>query len=376
MAAWDSIPEAERPFQRRLMEVFAGFVEHVDVAGRKAHRRAGASRACATTRIILYVFGDNGASAEGQNGSISELLAQNQIPNTIAQQLAALDGLGGLDALGGPKADNMYHAGWAWAGNTPFRHTKLIASHFGGTRNPLVISWPKGIKPDKRPRPQFHHVNDIVADDLRGHRHQAAQDRRRLRAGSDRRRQHGLFASAMPPPSGKRARSISRTTAAAESIQDGWYAATFGPLTPWLTVRPGLATWDSRQDPWELYDLSRDFSQADDLAAAEPERLARMKEVFLEQARENNVFPIGAGIWLRLHPGGSAQVALPELDFRCLDDPHAGVHGTGARPGAQPRGDRCRTRRGRIGRSLCARRCGRRPDAVPGPAAISSTSTT
>jgi hypothetical protein len=85
-------------------------------------------------------------------------------------------------------------------------------------------------------------------------------------------------------------------------FRDGWYAATFGPLTPWLTVSPGLATWDSRQDPWELYDLSRDFSQADDLAAAEPERLARMKEVFLEQARENNAFPIGAGIWLRIHP--------------------------------------------------------------------------
>ena len=70
--------------------------------------------------------------------------------------------LGGLDKLGGPKMDNMYHAGWAWAGDTPLRYTKLIASHFGGTRNPLAISWPVRIKPDKTPRPQFHHVNDIV----------------------------------------------------------------------------------------------------------------------------------------------------------------------------------------------------------------------
>ena len=70
--------------------------------------------------------------------------------------------LGGLDALGGPKMDNMYHAGWAWAGDTPLRYTKLIASHFGGTRNPLAISWPSHIKPDKTPRAQFHHVNDIV----------------------------------------------------------------------------------------------------------------------------------------------------------------------------------------------------------------------
>ena len=107
------------------------------------------------------IWGDNGSSAEGQNGSISELLAQNQIPNTIAQQIKALDELGGLKALGGSQTDNMYHAGWAWAGDTPFRYTKLIASHFGGTRNPLVVSWPKKIKPDKAPRSQFYHVNDI-----------------------------------------------------------------------------------------------------------------------------------------------------------------------------------------------------------------------
>ena len=125
--------------------------------------------------IILYIWGDNGSSAEGQKGSISELLAQNNIPNTIEQQLAALDKLGGLRALGGPKVDNMYHAGWAWAGNTPFQSTKLVAAHFGGTRNPMVISWPKGIKPDKTPRlavpPRQRHRADAVRD----HRHQAAR---------------------------------------------------------------------------------------------------------------------------------------------------------------------------------------------------------
>ena len=161
MVAWDSIPEAERPFQRRLMEVFGGFVEHVDTQlGRVVDEldRLGIR----DNTLVFYIFGDNGSSAEGQNGTISELLAQNQIPNTIDQHLKALDGLGGLDALGGPKMDNMYHAGWAWAGGTPFQHTKLIASHFGGTRNPMAISWPKGIQPDKTPRSQFHHVNDIA----------------------------------------------------------------------------------------------------------------------------------------------------------------------------------------------------------------------
>ncbi len=161
MAAWDSIPEAERPFQRRLMEVFAGFVEHVDAQAGKLIDGLD-QLGLRDNTIVFYIWGDNGSSAEGQHGSISELLAQNQIPNTIQQQLEALEQLGGLDALGSPKTDNMYHAGWAWAGNTPFQHTKLIASHFGGTRNPLVISWPKGIKPTRHRASQFHHVNDIV----------------------------------------------------------------------------------------------------------------------------------------------------------------------------------------------------------------------
>ena len=161
MASWDSIPEAERPFQRRLMEVFAGFVEHTDAQVGKLIDELDRLDLRENT-IVLYIWGDNGSSAEGQGGTISELLAQNQIPNTIVQQLQALEKIGGLEALGTAKTDNMYHAGWAWAGSTPFRHTKLIASHFGGTRNPLVISWPRGIKPDRTPRTQFHHVNDVV----------------------------------------------------------------------------------------------------------------------------------------------------------------------------------------------------------------------
>jgi arylsulfatase len=84
--------------------------------------------------------------------------------------------------------------------------------------------------------------------------------------------------------------------------KDGWYACTFGPLTPWLTAQKGLGDWDSSKDVWELYDLSKDFSQKYDLAKEYPEKLQEMKRLFLEQAKENKVFPIGAGIWLRLHP--------------------------------------------------------------------------
>jgi arylsulfatase len=161
LPAWESIPESEKPFQRRLMEVAAGFGEHVDVqVGRLVDEveRLGYG----DNTLIVYVWGDNGSSAEGQNGTISELLAQNGIPSTVQQHINAMNSLGGLNVLGSPKADNMYHAGWAWAGSSPYQATKLIASHFGGTRNPMSVRWPAKIKPDAVPRTQFHHVNDIV----------------------------------------------------------------------------------------------------------------------------------------------------------------------------------------------------------------------
>ncbi len=300
MPGWDSIPKSERPFQLRLMEVFAGFVEHVDVQAGKVIdelERLGIR----DNTLVIYIFGDNGASAEGQSGTISELLAQNGIPNTIDQHLAALDKLGGLDALGGPKVDNMYHAGWAWAGDTPFQHTKLIASHFGGTRNPMAVSWPARIEPDGTPRPQFHHVNDIVPTvyEILGIVPPKVVDgfAQDLIDGTS---MVYSFADAKAP--GRKHTQYFDNNGSRGLYQDGWFASTFGPLTPWLTVSPGLATWDSTKDVWELYNLSADFSQADNLAAREPQRLEAMKTEFLEVAKENEAFPIGAGIWLRLHP--------------------------------------------------------------------------
>ena len=161
MASWDSIPEDEKPFQRRLMEVFAGFTEHADYhAGRVIDEIEKQGKLDNT--LIFYIWGDNGSSSEGLYGTISEQLAQNGIPTKISQHLDALKELGGLDALGGPKTDNMYHAAWAWAGSTPYQGTKLMGSYFGGIRQPLAVSWPKQIKADPTARPQFHHVIDIV----------------------------------------------------------------------------------------------------------------------------------------------------------------------------------------------------------------------
>jgi arylsulfatase len=300
MAAWKSIPEAERPFQRRLMEVFAGFVEHVDAQAGKVVDELDRLGIRDNT-IIFYIWGDNGSSAEGQHGSISELLAQNQIPNTVAQQIEALNKLGGLDVLGGPKVDNMYHAGWAWAGDTPFHHTKLIASHFGGTRNPLAVSWPARIKADKVPRAQFHHVNDIAPTlyDLLGITPPRVVDGF-TQDPIDGTSMAYSFANATAP--GQKHVQYFDNNGSRGIYRDGWYACTFGPLTPWLTVSPGLATWDANTDIWELYNLSTDFSQAENLAAQDPQRLEQMQALFLQEAEANKVFPIGAGIWLRLHP--------------------------------------------------------------------------
>lgn len=300
MPAWADIPESERAFQTRLMEIYAGFVEHTDAQVGKLIEHLDRTGQRDNT-IIFYIWGDNGSSAEGQNGSISELLAQNQIPNTIAQQIKALDELGGLKALGGSLTDNIYHAGWAWAGSTPFKATKLVASHFGGTRNPLVISWPKKIKPDNTPRSQFYHVNDIVPTlyDVLG-----IKAPKRVNGFE----QDPIDGVSMLPsfndskaPDNKHVQYFDNN--GSDGIyKDGWYACTFGPLTPWLNAQKGLAEWDSSKDVWELYDLTKDFSQMNDLAKVHPEKLQEMKKLFLEQAKENKVFPIGAGIWLRLHP--------------------------------------------------------------------------
>ena len=143
------------------MELFAGFTDHTDAQVGRVVDEIDAL-GYGTNTLIFYMWGDNGASAEGQNGTISELLAQNSIPTTTKQQIQALDSLGGLDVLGSPKTDNMYHAGWAWAGSAPYQGLKLVASHFGGTRNPMAVRWPAKIKPDATPRSQFLHVNDIV----------------------------------------------------------------------------------------------------------------------------------------------------------------------------------------------------------------------
>lgn len=302
MAAWADIPESQRAFQRRGMELFAGFVEHTDAqVGRLVDGLQ--ARGLRENTLILYIVGDNGSSSEGQNGSISELLAQNNIPNTVDQQLAALEKLGGLRVLGSPKTDNMYHAGWAWAGSTPFKSTKLVAAHLGGTRNPLVVSWPKRIKPDPAVRSQFAHCADVVPtiyDVLKITPPKVVNGFKQMKLDG-----HSFAATfdRADAPATNREQFFDNNGSRA-LYQDGWLACAFGPFIPWNQAASAklMASWDSATDPWELYNLKDDFSQANNLAAANPKKLAALKKRFLAVAEDNQAFPIGAGNWVRLHP--------------------------------------------------------------------------
>ena len=296
MASWESIPEAEKGFQRRLMEVFAGFTEHADYnAGRIVDEieRLGELE----NTVIFYVWGDNGSSSEGLNGTISEQLAQNGIPTTISQHLEALKELGGLDALGGPQTDNMYHAGWAWAGSTPYQGTKLMGSYFGGIRQPMAISWPKKIKADPKPRQQFHHVIDIVptiyemvnikAPKVVNCYNQDVMDGVSM-----------MYSINDPTAKGTRTTQFFDIMASRGIYHDGWFASAPGPREPWVGGLPkGIKEWSPLTDKWELYNIDEDWSQSNDLAAKNPQKLEELKALFIEESKKNKNMPIGGGLW-------------------------------------------------------------------------------
>ena len=300
MPAWEDIPDDEKAFQARLMEVYAGFLEHTDAqVGRLIDELE--ARGIRDNTLVFYILSDNGASAEGIDGSVAELNSQNGIPSTIAEHIAVANELGGLEAIGGPKMDNMYHSAWAWAGNSPFRYTKLVAADWGGTRTPMVVSWPQRIEPDTTPRSQFIHVNDVVPTiyDILGIEPPKVVD-----------------GHLQDPIDGV---SFAYTFDSADAVEQkhtqyfeimgsrgiyhqGWMASTFGPRTPWVAQVPDIASWDPMQDEWQLFDTSTDYSLMHDVAAEYPEKLEELKALFMQEAEDNKVLPIGGGLYVGLYP--------------------------------------------------------------------------
>ncbi|OKH71390.1 arylsulfatase [Mycobacterium sp. SWH-M5] len=318
LAAWDDIPDDEKPFQRRLMEVAAGYAEHVDVqVGRIADELD--SLGYADNTLFFYIWGDNGSSGEGQNGTIAELLAQNGIPTTVRQHIDALDALGGLDVLGSPLVDNQYHAAWAWAGSTPYKGMKLLASHLGGTRNPMAVRWPAKVAADATPRDVFLHCNDVVPTiyeivGIEPPRVVNGEPQMALAGAS--------FARTLVDRNalGGKKTQYFEIMGSRAIYHDGWMACPRGPRLPWVPGQPeGIATWSPDNDIWELYHLDEDWSQANDLAEQMPEKLARMQELFIVEAARNAVLPVGGGLWVPIyHP--ELRIAPPYREWEFSGD--------------------------------------------------------
>ncbi|WP_286535148.1 arylsulfatase [Variovorax sp. J31P179] len=314
LPAWDSLDPKEKKFQARLMEVYAGFLEHTDTQVGKLVDELEREGLRENT-LIFYVFSDNGASAEGMQGSIAELNSQNGIAAGAQQHMGVLErDYGGLDALGGPKLDSMYHAAWAWAGMTPFQGTKLVAGYFGGTRTPLAVSWPKRIKPDTTVRSQFHHVNDIAPTiyEIAGITpptsvNGVAQD------PIDGVSMAATFADARA--ASRKPAQYFENLGSRGLYKDGWMASVWGPRTPWIAGFAQFTGWNPNNDSWSLYKLDGDYSQAVDVSAANPSRLDEMKREFDAQARANKVYPLGAGLYPFLDPEAHVEVPYSQWDF-------------------------------------------------------------
>jgi arylsulfatase A-like enzyme len=278
--AWDSLDADQKKVATRMMETFAAFTAHADhEIGRLLD--ALRSRPGWDNTLVIYIVGDNGSSAEGGlNGTIDEVSYYNgfEMPWRAA--------LTHLDEIGGPTLHNHFSVGWAWAMNTPFQWTKQVASHFGGTRNPMVVSWPARIKDKGGLRSQFQHVVDIVPTiyEVAGITPPTV-----LNGVNQEPIEGSSIAYSFDDAKAKdRHRKQYFEIYANRAIcQDGWCATSLANV-PWV---PQTSALDVSKLPWELYNIDNDFSQADNLEK-EPVKLREMQELWWAEAARNNVLPV------------------------------------------------------------------------------------
>ena len=281
--AWDDMPDDLKPVLARQMEVYAGFLEHTDHhVGRLVD--ALEDLEILDDTLIYYIIGDNGASAEGTpNGSFNEIITLNGAAAIETTEFMASR----IDEFGTPDAYNHYAVGWAHAMDTPYQWTKQVASHWGGTRNGTIVHWPNGIKARGEMRSQFRHVIDVAATvlDAAGLPAADVRARRPADAAARRRAWRTRFDDA-----GRRSaerRSTSRCSCNRGIYHQGWTAVTRHSI-PWVR-RPRCLPFDD--DVWELY-AADDWTQAHDLAAEQPEKLAELQRLFLIEAGKYNVLPL------------------------------------------------------------------------------------
>ncbi|WP_083767293.1 arylsulfatase [Mycolicibacterium vanbaalenii] len=288
--AWDDMPDVLKPVLARQMEIYAGFLEQTDhEIGRLVD--AIDDLGALDNTLIYYIIGDNGASAEGTpNGCFNEMCTLNGLAGIETPEFL----LSKIDDFGTPDAYNHYAVGWAHALCGPYQWTKQVASHWGGTRNGTIVHWPNGIAAKGETRNQFHHVIDVVPTILEAAKLPAPTVVNSIQ-------QAPLEGVSMMSTLRDRDADETHTVQYFEMFGNrgiyhkGWTAVT-KHRTPWIADQPPLD-----EDVWELY-APDDWTQAHDLAAEQPERLAALQRLWLIEAVKYNVVPLDDRSFERFNP--------------------------------------------------------------------------
>jgi len=290
--AWADYNDRYKPVARRLMEVYAGFLAHTDAQiGRVIDAIAELGQWDDT--LLIYVCGDNGASAEGTiHGAWSSPAFQNGLPEDPEWLLAH------IADFGTARCENHYNVGWAWALDAPFQWMKQVASHFGGTRNGLAISWPRGIATAGEQRSQFHHIIDIVPTilDATGVEMPARVN------GIEQKPIEGVsmrYSFDDVNADSRRTTQYFEIFGNRAVYHEGWMASCFHGRLPWIRTQSHPFGDTER---WELYHLADDFSQGVDLAAQHPDKLTELRAVFDAEASKYDVYPLSDATLARALP--------------------------------------------------------------------------
>lgn len=297
--AWDSLTETQKQLYARQMEVFAGFSENTDWnVGRllDAIEELGDME----NTLIFYIWGDNGASMEGTTtGSFNEMTMLNGVVLDADVQTRLIEQYGGLEGLGGEHSAPHFAAAWAHANNTPFQFGKQMASHLGGTRDPMVVSWPKRIKHDSEVRSQFTHVIDVGPTVLEV---VGIPEPKTVDGIAQEPMDGTSFAYTFEDVKAPERHTVQyfEVLGARGIYKDGWWAGTRLDKLPWdmspaTMQRFAPGKYDPDKDVWELYNLAEDFSQAHNLADQHPDKLKDLVDTWWKEAERNRVLPLLAG---------------------------------------------------------------------------------
>jgi arylsulfatase A-like enzyme len=295
---WDKLTADEQKLFARQMEVYSGFGEYCDHEIGRLFDAIGEIGQLDNT-LIFYIIGDNGTSAEGgMFGMFNEFTYFNGVPETVEEMLKH------YDEWGGPSTFPHMAAGWAVAGDTPFMWTKQIPSNYGGTRNGMIVSWPKRIKAANQIRSQWHHVIDVAPTVLEA----ASLPEPKSVNGTVQAPIEGvsmLYTFDKPDAKSSHKTQYFEIMGNRGIYDDGWFAGTIH-RAPWEQ----LPRRKLQEDIWELYDTRADFSLANDLAAANPAKLKELQGVFMKEAIKYRVLPIDDRTLERLNP---ASAGRPDL---------------------------------------------------------------